>query len=248
MTTLRARLEDRARLLSRSVQLLGVRATARRSLELLLRERPDRDRSFDARHGTDTSGRVPPAELGIEDTVARTQAVVYLPSPARVTRQLLAFAAPGPHDWAFMDLGSGKGRVVLVAAERPFRSVAGVELSPHLHQVAQRNLQRYRGPADLTRVTLQLGDARSAPLPEGDTLLHLYHPFGAPILRELLRRLEASLIARPRRLRIVYLGAFVEAMMVFAEFRYLTQVHFETCLEPKYSWAVFDAASGARSA
>jgi len=234
------RLQKHVELWSRSARMIGLKATTLRTLEKLLRDRSENDRSFDARHGTDTVGKVMPAALGIADAVARTQAVVYLPSPARVTRFLLDAVNLRWQEWSFVDLGSGKGRVALVAAERPFKQVLGVELSPHLHESARANLMRYRGPADLRLIRFQLEDARNFALPEGDTVFHLYHPFGAPILREVLRRIEASQRERPRRIRIVYLGAFMEAMIVFAEFRFLKQTSFNSCLEPKYVWALFE--------
>ena len=47
-------------------------------------------------------------------------------------------------DDVFLDLGSGKGRVVLEAARRPFRRVIGVEISPELNAIAARNLEASR--------------------------------------------------------------------------------------------------------
>lgn len=236
------KLKQHARVAADSARLIGVLPTVRRGLELLLRERPHRDLRFDARHGTDTSGSVPPSQLGISDPTARAQAVLYLPSPARVTRRLLDALDIDPAQWSFIDFGAGKGRVVLVAAERPFREVIGVELSADLQRVALDNLRRYRGPADVRRIRVELGDARAFTFPPGDLVLHFYHPFGPPILREVLRGLERAMQEQPRRVRIVYLGAFTDAMLTFAAFRLLKQRSFETCLEPKYSWALFENA------
>ena len=47
-------------------------------------------------------------------------------------------------DLTFIDVGSGKGRVLLMAAEYPFRRVLGVELLPALHRVAQANIRAYK--------------------------------------------------------------------------------------------------------
>src|SRR5208282_3142443 len=48
------------------------------------------------------------------------------------------------HDFVFLDLGSGKGRTLLMASDYPFRRIVGVELLPALHQAAQDNLRQYR--------------------------------------------------------------------------------------------------------
>src|SRR5262249_19084439 len=44
----------------------------------------------------------------------------------------------------FIDLGAGKGRVVALAAQYPFRRVQGVEISPQLVAAARVNLERCR--------------------------------------------------------------------------------------------------------
>src|SRR5215831_11087448 len=43
----------------------------------------------------------------------------------------------------FIDLGSGKGRVLLIAAQYPFKSVVGVEFSGTLHKIAQTNISKF---------------------------------------------------------------------------------------------------------
>jgi len=46
-------------------------------------------------------------------------------------------------DFTFVDLGSGKGRVLLMASHYPFKRIIGVEFIPELHQVAQENIRKY---------------------------------------------------------------------------------------------------------
>ena len=87
------------------------------------------DRTFDERHGTDTAGlgRARPAR----DRRRRDpgQAILYLPSPVRVTQLDARQRRRRPAERTFVDLGCGKGRVLLVAAQRPFRRVVGIEIS-----------------------------------------------------------------------------------------------------------------------
>ncbi len=46
-------------------------------------------------------------------------------------------------DFTFIDLGSGKGRVLLMASEYPFQKIIGVEFMPELHRAAQKNIAGY---------------------------------------------------------------------------------------------------------
>jgi predicted RNA methylase len=63
-------------------------------------------------------------------------------------------------DFVFIDVGSGKGRVLLAAAQYKFKRVLGVELTQELHEHAQRNIVAFRGPRQTDAVHSVLSDAR----------------------------------------------------------------------------------------
>lgn len=159
---------------------------------------------FDARHGTRTAGVLAPQHLQHVPEV-EAQAVGYEATDPLSFRVLMR-ALPIHHpDYAFVDVGSGKGRVVLLAAEYPFRCVVGVEASPVLHRIALENLRvasRTRRRCD--RVMLRNVDAAEYRLPRGALVLYLFNPFRERRMARLLVRLKASLDARPRDLWIVY--------------------------------------------
>src|ERR1700693_2612248 len=48
------------------------------------------------------------------------------------------------HDFVFIDLGSGKGRTLLMVSDYPFRRIVGVEILTALHLAAQQNISKYR--------------------------------------------------------------------------------------------------------
>jgi cyclopropane fatty-acyl-phospholipid synthase-like methyltransferase len=67
-------------------------------------------------------------------------AVQYEPSSANLVRAALASLKIDAARFTFLDFGSGKGRVMLIAAGSPFKSVIGVELSKQLHEIARKNI------------------------------------------------------------------------------------------------------------
>lgn len=219
---------------------MGMSATIRGIVGYLVSDKPQHDRSFDDTYGTDTAGSVAPSALGIEAADALRDAVQYLPSPAHITRRLLHSLGLTPAQWAFVDFGCGKGRVLLVAAQLGFRRVQGIEISPQLAEIARQNLRAYRGPrASIEHVEVTCGDARRARLPGEDTVFHFYHPFEGEVLRAVLDNIRASVEAHPRRIRVLYLGAFQGALDVLSEFDFLKRLKFVRCIEPKYSWALY---------
>jgi SAM-dependent methyltransferase len=105
----------------------------------------------------------------------------------------------------FVDLGCGKGRALLVATEFPFRAILGVELSPRLARIARRNaaLIGQRHP-QRTAVSVAVGDASVFPLPEGDLVIFLYHPFDAELMALVVAGIERALAAERRSVYVIY--------------------------------------------
>jgi len=163
----------------------------------------ERTHPFDRAHGTDTSGVVSALELPL-DQAARVHAICYAGSQPSVLRAALAML-PGVNACTFLDLGCGKGRALLVASELPFRDILGVELSPSLAAIARSNAARIaeRHP-QRTAVRVVVADASAFPLPAGDLVLFLYHPFGAELVARVVDGVEAALAAEPRSLYVVY--------------------------------------------
>jgi SAM-dependent methyltransferase len=109
------------------------------------------------------------------------------------------------HDFTFIDLGSGKGRTLLMAADYPFRRIIGVELLPALNEIAQQNIARYKGETQ-RRLALQsiCADAADFSLPAEPTVLYLFNPFPEAGLRRLIANLERSLQDDPRPFYVLY--------------------------------------------
>jgi hypothetical protein len=133
----------------------------------------------------------------------------YEPSRPSLVEALLdritAEVRPDVH--TFVDLGSGKGRVVFQAACRPFAAVVGIEHELELHLRAVRNYDSFstKARADgvpLAPVRLLLGDAREHSLPTGPLVAYMYNPFSAVVLAGVAER-----IARPGAV-LVYVNPF----------------------------------------
>lgn len=93
---------------------------------------------------------------------------------------------------AFVDVGSGMGRAVLLAMERPFKQIVGIEVSGALHETARENLRDVHDLDACCRdVRLVRADARLLSYPPGDLVVFLYNPFDAVALNETLARIGA---------------------------------------------------------
>ena len=166
----------------------------------------ERIHPFDRAHGTDTSGVVSAENLPVDGTAARDHAVCYAGSQPSVVRQALAACAP-VEGFTFVDLGCGKGRALLVASEFPFRGILGVELSAPLARIASRNAALIAGRfPQRTAISVAVADASTLPLPSGNLLLFLYHPFGPELVARVGASVAAALAAEHRRIYVVYVN------------------------------------------
>ena len=159
---------------------------------------------FDRTHGSDTSGTTSSQDLrAAGDHEALAHVTFYGGSQPSVLRRVLA-TLPEPENSTFVDLGCGKGRPLLVASEFPFRDIVGVELSPALAQVARANaaLIGARYP-NRTPIRVEVGDATAFPLPAGNLVLFLYHPFGTELVLKVVRAVEAALASEERAIYVV---------------------------------------------
>ncbi len=117
-------------------------------------------------------------------------------------------------DFVFLDLGSGKGRTLLMASDCPFRRIVGVELLPALHQAAQDNLNKYRSESQKCFVLESVcGDATEFLFPAEPMVLYLFNPFPEAGLRRVMANLEQSLRAHPRAVYVLYHNPLLEHVL-----------------------------------
>jgi hypothetical protein len=118
------------------------------------------------------------------------------------------------HDFVFLDLGSGKGRTLLMASDYPFRRIVGVELLPALHQAAEENLSKYRSESQQCFVLESIcADATEFSFPGEPTVLYLFNPLPEAGLRRAIRNLEGSLRSDPRAVYVLYHNPLLEHIL-----------------------------------
>jgi SAM-dependent methyltransferase len=162
-----------------------------------------RTHPFDKIYSVDTSGMYPP-EL-IQSTTVRAELInAYLGSEPDVTREALS-ALPEFTSYKFVDIGCGKGRVVIIGSEFPFKEIIGIELSLKLAKIARANVDRIKS-RDSNRPAIQIisGNAIDCLPTSGFIAFYIYHSFGQELISELVRKLEASLQTSLEHTFVIY--------------------------------------------
>lgn len=129
----------------------------------------------------------------------------YEPTPEDVFHEMVALLPFDPRDFVFVDFGSGKGKVLMLAGQYPFRRVVGVELWDDLHRTALENLERFReSPLCVSGAVSVCENAAEFPLPEEPLVLYFFNPFPESVVSRVLANLRSSLEAAPRRAFVLF--------------------------------------------
>ena len=166
---------------------------------------------FDIANGVRTSGLVAGRHLKTGHRHDRHATAYYGVAPSVFHRLIQRWRRTKPiapiGDFTFIDIGAGMGRAVLLAAEAPFRQVTGVELHPTLARIARRNLQHWRSLGRVqSPARIRCCDAIEMAFPKTPTLLFLFNPFSATVMRRLLRSIAKEFADRPGQLDLLYVN------------------------------------------
>jgi SAM-dependent methyltransferase len=162
------------------------------------------DEFWDRRFGVHTVGFLP--EVGAHGQPDWRGAYV----PARYRRIVAALRHVGVNSQDVMvDLGCGLGRAVFAASWLGARRAVGVEIDAPLAAQAQENQRHSRLKGDVSFVCASAEDYSLA----DTTVLFMFNPFGAGTMKTVIGKLEAEMVKRPRKLRIVYENPLQSAVL-----------------------------------
>lgn len=166
---------------------------------------------FDRRHRVDTSGLIYADGLVSGHAHDGQSAGYYATAPSlfqgalSLWRETLRESRYALSDYTLVDVGCGKGRVLMLASEYRFREVVGVELHPGLVRVARKNLQRWmRGPRPCRHISVVEADVLSYAFPSGPVVIYFFNSFEREMVQLWLERLEAVAATRSQPIDLIY--------------------------------------------
>lgn len=160
-------------------------------------------RRWDRKHGVETWRSVGKGELE-GDPDALGFAVFYAPCAPTSFYRMVAHIGVQPEEYEVVDYGSGKGKVLFLAADFPFKKIIGVEFDPRLHAQAKHNLETYKGKMRCEAIELLNLDAQKYVHPDGSSLLFFYSPFHTGLLEKVLEQIRLSVAENPRQTIICF--------------------------------------------
>ena len=133
--------------------------------------------------------------------------------------QIVSFS----EDDIFIDFGSGKGRIVYLAARYPFKKIIGVEISEHFHEIAKANIANSRSRLKCRDIELINQNAADYMPEEPFSIAYFFNPFVNTIFEKVIENIKLSFLSNPRKLWIVYKKPIMADYLDTCE--WLTHVH-----------------------
>ena len=198
------------------------------------------DAMFDRRHSLDTAKIVKVGDLDIDDE-DKQHSIQYQPTRVRHFRILMR-ALQLPTNQVFVDVGCGKGRMLIAAALYGFERVVGVEISPQLCETARHNLDVFRRHSDAkTEFEVICANVLQFNLNDDEGVFYLYWPFDRSVMIEFVENVRASIERSPR-----------DIWLIVNDFRYQdvfdTDTHFAYRGRTVYGGGEFDVYHHAQAA
>ena len=206
---------------------------ARRATSLLLRElwgfvresTPEQrrqrygDMDYDWEHRVNTTS----GGVGWRTRLLGVFHSAYQPTDPAAFHQMMAALPIDFGEFTFIDIGSGKGRTLLMASEYPFQQIVGVELMEELHRAAEENVAADQGRPDRavarqTVIETVCMDARDFVFPDTPLVVFLFNPLPEAALRRVMQNLEQSWQRAPRAVWVVYHNPVLDTVLASLDF------------------------------
>jgi len=149
-----------------------------------------RERALDREFAMDTAGNMTKGALQAETETAGV-ITFYQPVPLRIFDEMTGCLPSDLSSFCFIDIGSGKGRALVLAARLGFNEIIGVEFSPTLHRTAEKNLVRLRNSTSTIIHNMNI-DALSFEFPTMPTVVFFGNPFGDTMTRQVIQNIERA--------------------------------------------------------
>jgi SAM-dependent methyltransferase len=135
-----------------------------------------------------------------------------------------AFCRLFPHEKNIVDVGSGKGRVMIVAAHYGFKNITGIDFAKELCDSANQNIRKIQGQFPHTTFTIHCSDILNYNINAGDKVFFLFNPFNKEIMEKFLEKIDASVSRSPRTIYFMYANPLYKSLLLEKGYREIFSV------------------------
>lgn len=109
-----------------------------------------------------------------------------------------------PLENSLIDVGSGKGRVMVAAAHFGFKNITGVDFAVELCAAAEKNINKIKSQFPGTTFNIYCKNILNYTINAGDKVFFLFNPFNKEIMEKFLGKIDRSVKEHPRTIYFIY--------------------------------------------
>ncbi|MBC7867930.1 MAG: class I SAM-dependent methyltransferase [Gloeobacteraceae cyanobacterium ES-bin-316] len=130
-----------------------------------------------------------------------------------------------------IDIGSGKGRPLCVAAHFGARKVTGIDFSKEFCEAARTNLQKTQQVFPNLQFRIYNNDAFYFEIPDDVDCIFMFNPFDEIIMSGVIENIEVSLENNPREITIIYINPLQKHLFLDQDYQQVFEQKKLTYLE-----------------
>jgi SAM-dependent methyltransferase len=158
-----------------------------------------------------------------------SHATLYMPSSYNVLEKLMKEITKYPSNKTFLDIGCGKGRAMVVAAEYGFTRIKGIDFSKEFCDYAGEVTKAYHSRNPSAEFTVIHAEASSYAIDPDITTIFLFNPFDEIITARLVENIQTSQSRNPRTIRVLYVNPIHKSSFLekgFVEIYHFKSLHY----------------------
>ena len=157
------------------------------------------------KYGIDTTGINKLKRLSVKGD-NKKNASIYQGANYYLLEKAFSFLNEEKASGTLVDFGSGKGRIMAVAAFYGFENIKGIEFAPALSAAAERNIELIRAKYPDTNFSIITENAVNYKVEKEDSVFFFFNPFDEKIVLQVVKNILDSLKYFPRKIFVVYIN------------------------------------------
>lgn len=163
-------------------------------------------------------------KISREDLSSNPNSFQYVPTSSRLFRSIMKELGDKKREM-LIDFGSGKGRVLILAADFGYKNVIGVESSEILCNKCNDNIRKYKEKSrSLTNFNVVNSDASKYVIPCECENFFFFYPFSITIIAKVINNIYHSILDHPRKVTIIFVHPDESVERLFSSYTWLQKV------------------------
>ena len=154
-----------------------------------------------------------------------------MPTDYSIFRDLFKSLNCNFEKYTFVDFGSGKGKVLLLASEYGFKELKGIEFSKELCDICTNNVNNIQKmKKKILNIQVLFLDAAMYEIDPVDNFFYFYNPFEQDVFKRVLDNIDQSILKYKRKVYIVYVKPLHKDLFINRPYRILYHIEGEAVI------------------